>query len=1349
VTLIERSESKPSVTTGIFATLRASISAKGTGAPSAPRLILTPLITLVALLASLALSAAPASAGIVHKFQSAITETEPLSPFSEPWGLAFDSTGSLYVADATGKAIDIFSPLSVFRPPQLNDASVGANPFTGPYVRSVAVDNLAGPNQGTVYVAESNEEYVDVFKPEAGGKYKLAQERHFGGGYMYVAFDNSGGPNGGDVYVFAHQAVDVIKPNAAGELEEAGVALPAPPGGFSLGGSKFDAGLAVGSTGKVYLANPKEKAVDVYSNEDVLEEAATITGSETPAGAGSFEPIAVGVDPSNGEVYVVDAANKAVDEFSSVGKYLGQIKEAKPEAALVNPLGVAVNASGDVYVSDGGAAAVDVFGPDIMVPAVHTGLPTEVTGSSVTLNGTVNPEGVEVTDCHFDYGTTASYGQTAACEQTVGKGSGEVAVTAKLTGLAAGTTYHFLLQASNANGTNFGSDATLATLPPPSIAGASVANLSATSAELQATVNPLGFLVTSCAFEYGTSTSYGLLAPCAQSEAQIGVGSEPVPVSAVISPLEANKTYHWRLVATNAAGTATSVDHTFVYATEGAGLPDGRQYELVTPPEKNGASVGTMFSGAGGGVEQVAADGTRVMSLALQCLVGAQSCIPVKEGGQGIPVEFERGSSGWVAHSLGPPTDSFAGGKRLAANPDSGAELWLIPPAGSSGANGERDFYGQQGGVFTDIGPVAEHPNLETSAELVTPHAATADLSHFVYPARQPLWAFDPTVLQPGSEEHIALYEYEKGESRPRLVALAPGSSELVSRCGATLGGVSPRYDDNALSEDGETVYFTAEPCTKYQEEQFGGTSKVQASTLYARYEHARSELISGPAPSGPVPVDGEACNVACQSNPPAFANFAGASGDGSRVFFTDSHQLTDGASEDGNQLVSRLRYCAETPAGASGCNLYESECPNRCKMASERRLVDVSVGDKSGGGPRVQGVVAISRDGSHVYFVAQGELTGANGEGHSPVAGQPNLYVYERDGSFPAGRLAYVTTFLSREDEENWHTSETGGEVGRANVTRDGRFLVFMSYSALTPDDTRVEGKPPAQVYRYDAATERLMRVSIGAKGFRDNGNEGAGDAKIIFAEEGLERQIDPLRGDPTMSDNGRFVFFQSPVGLTPHALNDVVVSGASEEPKYAQNVYEWEAPGTEVDGRPTCTEPAGCVFLISDGKDVAETNQRAATGGENSVELIGSDESGANVFFSTSDSLVAQDTDTERDIYDAHICSSGLPCPSPAAESPPCLGEVCHGIPAEQQGAPTGGTLTLNGLGNIGPVAPAVKRKALTRAQKLAAALKLCKRDRKKAKRQACERQAGKKYGALKAKKAKRSSYDRRTSR
>jgi hypothetical protein len=90
------------------------------------------------------------------------------------------------------------------------------------------------------------------------------------------------------------------------------------------------------------------------------------------------------------------------------------------------------------------------------------------------LNGTVTPSGEEVTDCHFDYGATAAYGATVPCESSPGAGASPVAVTASLSGLAAGATYHFRLVATNSRGTTVGLDAILRTaaipvppVPPP------------------------------------------------------------------------------------------------------------------------------------------------------------------------------------------------------------------------------------------------------------------------------------------------------------------------------------------------------------------------------------------------------------------------------------------------------------------------------------------------------------------------------------------------------------------------------------------------------------------------------------------------------------------------------------------------------------------------------------------------------------------------------------------------------------------------------------------------------------------------------------------------------------------
>jgi hypothetical protein len=219
-------------------------------------------------------------------------------------------------------------------------------------------------------------------------------------------------------------------------------------------------------------------------------------------------------------------------------------------------------------------------------------------------------------------------------------------------------------------------------------------------------------------------------------------------------------------------------------------------------------------------------------------------------------------------------------------------------------------------------------------------------------------------------------------------------------------------------------------------------------------------------------------------------------------------------------------------------------------------------------------------------------------------------------------------------------------------------------------------------------------------------------------------------------MSDDGSLVFFQSPAGLTARALNDVPLFGG-EGHALAQNVYEWQAPGTH-----GCGEAAGCVYLISDGLDASESGGSAAIGG--SVELLGTDASGGDVFFSTADRLVAADTDSELDYYDARV-DGGFPAPSVPAG---CEGDACH------EAGPSSGVFgsslseTLTGQGNLAspgvkpPPGPKPKTVAQLRAERLAKALKQCKKDKKKPKRVACEKQARKKYAPTKTKKSKNAS-------
>ena len=89
--------------------------------------------------------------------------------------------------------------------------------------------------------------------------------------------------------------------------------------------------------------------------------------------------------------------------------------------------------------------------------------------------------------------------------------------------------------------------------PNPTVVTGAASEVAQTSATLTASVNPEGFEVTSCDFQYGTSLSYGSSVPCASLP---GSGTSPALVSAAAAPLTADTTYYFRVVATNIEGTS-------------------------------------------------------------------------------------------------------------------------------------------------------------------------------------------------------------------------------------------------------------------------------------------------------------------------------------------------------------------------------------------------------------------------------------------------------------------------------------------------------------------------------------------------------------------------------------------------------------------------------------------------------------------------------------------------------------------------------------------------------------------------------------------------------------------------
>jgi hypothetical protein len=230
-------------------------------------------------------------------------------------------------------------------------------------------------------------------------------------------------------------------------------------------------------------------------------------------------------------------------------------------AAKGNPLGVPilkVNATGLPTVT---ALPSVLSGSDPLTPTVVTEPASSVTQISAVLNARTNPNGTVVEDCHFEYGTSTSYGFNEPCSSLPGSGNSPVAVSALLLGLSANTSYHFRIVAANAGGNSYGADQPLRTPPkPPKVITGAASSITQTSATLNATVNPNGGEVSSCLLEYGTSTSYGSSVACTSLP---GSGESPVAVAAPLGDLSANTLYHFRLVATNPGGTSYGSDETF------------------------------------------------------------------------------------------------------------------------------------------------------------------------------------------------------------------------------------------------------------------------------------------------------------------------------------------------------------------------------------------------------------------------------------------------------------------------------------------------------------------------------------------------------------------------------------------------------------------------------------------------------------------------------------------------------------------------------------------------------------------------------------------------------------------
>jgi hypothetical protein len=432
---------------------------------------------------------------------------------------------------------------------------------------------------------------------------------------------------------------------------------------------------------------------------------------------------------------------------------------------------------------------------------------------------------------------------------------------------------------------------------------------------------------------------------------------------------------------------------------------------------------------------------------------------------------------------------------------------------------------------------------------------------------------------------------------------------------------------------------------------------------------------------------------------------FQVASGDGSRVFFTDTQALTASSAHTAHRAEDGDLYECEIveAAGKPGCRLSD--------------LTPVG----GGGSADVQGlVIGVGGEGAFVYFVATGVLSGSpDSGGQVAVAGGDNLYVR-------AGGVTSLVAVLSPEDAPDWGSDTSGGLGGlpglTARVSPDGQWLAFMSERELTGyDNEDVSSRAPGEksdeeVFEYHAPQNlekesgTLTCASCDPTGARPAGEEyGTPDTKLDDGLVGGDRVWGPsqwiagnvpgwtpfhiddaLYQSRYLSNEGR-LFFNSSDALVPSDING------------QEDVYEYEPAGIKSpEGKVECSEstssssevfkparsfeveghkgeqPAGCVGLISSGSASGES------------AFLDASETGGDVFFLTYGKLSPQDYDDSLDVYDAHECTAEAKCfPPAAATPPPCETEAsCKAAPEPQPGifgSPS--SATFSGPGNLTP--------------------------------------------------------------
>jgi hypothetical protein len=744
-------------------------------------------------------------------------------------------------------------------------------------------------------------------------------------------------------------------------------------------------------------------------------------------------------------------------------------------------------------------------------------------------------------------------------------------------------------------------------------------------------------------------------------------------------------------------------------------LPDCRADELVS----SATEVGEVYDPGGtNGHEQdattarpfrAAADGGAVAYLADPGPTGGDGS---SAKGRGNEYRASRSASGWSSVNI---TPQVAEGENASNERE---YQWLSPDLGTGEVVSEQPLIGAApspqgpagcsvlyGANVSGVQPVFGALFTSTltpgfCGETLTPTGRDTRLAFMGETSDHEIRLFDSTaeLMAPATEGFgigANVYASRRSDGALAVVNVLPEGG-VESR--AVAGGPSEFPDNgpdvsNVVAPDGSRVIWSSVA---------SGESYLEATAAFPKRLYARERPFSLGADT--VELDKAEAGALGESGG---GQFWAASADVSKVFFSDCHRLTSDSTAVESESCDHLASSSNLDLKKSGTDLYSY---NFAAGVGQPRLTDLTVDHDPSDplGANVQGVVGVSDAGDYIYFVAGGALgAGENSRGEAPTAEACEVAAVgtsehneELTGKVPAGRgcnlfeLHFVDgsweppRFIAKlsprdniagQEKVNAPFSGGGETVGdwnprlgsrTAEVTPDGRALVFSSINDLTGYDTKtigplLAGEGGNEIFVYKTDTENVTCASCDPTGAPPV-------ASIEASAVGFATYLPVSSQDTFMhrwiSSRGTEVFFDS---------SQPLVAGDSNG---TQDVYEWEAEGTV--GCPTATSRyGGCVFLLSGGESADWSF------------FVDADEGGENVFVSHRGPLGgAGPSDDKVHLYDVRVLG-GFPASSLA-----CTGTGCQGVPPAAPSFATPASVTFSGVGDF-PAGPGPSKKATSK--------------------------------------------------